>query len=376
MNKVVIEEVLEDREGFAGVSSSSPFHPDGKGGQLGDRGKIGGVPVKRVIQKKGKILHILPERIEPGEYEVEIDEARRNDIAQQHTAQHILSAAFVKIADIETVSFHMGEDFSTIDLEAAPILKEVMDEAEDLANEVVLEDRRVIEHIVSREEAQKMGLRKPLSEKVRGDVRIIEVESFDLSACGGFHVDKTGKIGLIKIIDWEKVKGSLTRVYFVAGERALKEFRKRVDLVKELSSMLTTSVDEMKARIENIVQDARRKSSLLEKVSEDYAKILSNELIQNAIQVGDVKVIPYDGYQSVGKFLFKYLVDLPETLLVVKVSGGYEIGSKALDVGDLIKKLNSLIGSKGGGGKNRGRIATEISLQKFIESLRQILKKS
>ena len=372
--KVVIEKVVEDKEGYVAVSKESPFYPDGKGGQLGDRGKIGGVNVKKVIQKKDGIYHIVDKKIEPGEHEVWIDERRRKDVAVQHTAQHILSAAFAEVAGIETVSFHMGEEVSTIDLGAAPVLKEVMDEAEELANKIVLENRQVKEHIVERGDVEKFPLRKPLSEKVKGKVRIIEVEGFDFSACGGFHVKNTGEIGLIKIIDCEKVKGSLTRVYYVAGTRALRECRKRVDILKNLTSKLTASVDEIENRIENILEDARKKSSTLDKISEEFAGVLSSELIKSADNLGNISVIFYDGFESVGKYLFKFLGDKENLLIFVKVNGGYEVGSSSINISELIKKINQKIGSKGGGGKNRGRLMTDLKKEKLLELLKDLLK--
>ncbi len=371
--KVRIEKVLEDREGFAAISEESPFYPDGKGGQLGDRGRIGDAMVKRVIQKKDGIYHILDREIKPGEHEVVIDENRRRDIAVQHTAQHILSAALVKVADIETVSFHMGEDFSTIDLNAAPILKEVLEEAEELANQIVWECRPVIEHLVSREEARIFPLRKPISEKVKGTVRIIEVKDFDWNACAGFHVKNTGEIGMIKIIDYEKVKGSLTRVYFVAGKRALREFSKRVDLIRNLSSILTTSVDEMQRRIENLLSDVKEKSADLEKISEEFSKLLAPKLLKEAKEINGVRVIFYDGFESVGRYLFKYLGDEEGAILFVKVEGGYEIGSASIDVGKLIETLLEKLEGRGGGGKKRGRLQTAASVKALEEALRGIL---
>jgi len=371
--KIIVEEVLGEKGKHVAVSSESPFYPDGKGGQLGDRGKIGDRNVLRVYEKKGKVFHVLDGALDPGEYEVWIDEERRKEIARQHTAQHILSAALVKVADIETVSFHMGEDFSTIDLNAAPILQEVLDEAEDLANTVILENRRVVEHLVDREEASKFPLRKPISEKVKGKVRIIEVEGFDWSACGGFHAERTGEIGIVKIIDHEKIKGSLTRVYFVAGMRALKDYRKRVKLIWNLSKLLTTSVDEMEARVGNLLEDVKEKAARLDKLAEEYAKTIAESLLESAQECCGVKIVVYDGYEEVGKYVFKFLGDEQNVLIVVKVDKGYEIGSRAVDVGNLIRVLNERLRSKGGGGKNRGRIATDAPVSRIVQEVQNIL---
>ncbi len=370
---MIIEEVYRDKDRFVAVSKNSPFYPDGKGGQLGDRGKIGNRSVLRVFEKNGKIHHVLDGEINPGEYDFWIDERRRREIARQHTAQHILSAALIEVADIETVSFHMGEDFSTIDLNAAPVLKEVLEEAEKLSNEIVLDNRRVIEHVIDRSESEKFPLRKPVSDKVRGKVRIIEIENFDWSACGGFHVSMTGEIGLIKIIGYEKVKGSLTRVYFVAGMRAFKEFSKLVDLFKDLSKMLTTSSDEMRSRISNIIESSKENASKLDKLSEEYAKTISRDLLENAEECCKLRIVAFGGYEEVGKYLFKFIGDEEDVLIMIKVQGGYEIGSKKVDIGKLIKSLNSLIGSKGGGGKNRGRISTDKPMNLIVQKIKELL---
>ncbi len=372
--KVYIREVKEDREGFSLVADESPFYPDGKGGQLGDRGRIGDVEVVRVLEKDDGIHHIVKKELEPGEYEVWIDEERRKEIARQHTAQHILSAAFVKVADIDTVSFHMGEDFSTIDLNVSPIIKDVFDEVEELANRIVMENRRVEVHLVGREDLNKFRLRKRLPENIKGKIRIVEVEDFDISACGGFHVKRTGEVGCIKIIDHEKVKGNLTRVYFVAGFRALKVFRERVDLLKVLTKMLTTSPKELKSRINNILDEIKKKSAMLDKISEELARMLADVLLNKAEKVSGFSIVSYDGYESVGKYLFKFLGDKEGVLIIVKSGNGYEIGSSSLHVGKLIKILNERFGSKGGGGERRGRIQTDKPLNVLIEEIKEILK--
>ncbi len=371
--KVRIDKVLKSKDGIVAISRESPFYPDGKGGQLGDRGEIGGKEVLGVYQKDGLIHHVLDGGIEPGEHEAKIDEKRRKEIARQHTAQHILSAAFIKVADIETVSFHMGEDFSTIDLNAAPILENVIDEAEELANEVILENRLVLEHIANREEAERYPLRKPISEKVKGKVRIIEVKGFDWSACGGFHVSRTGEIGLVKVINYEKVKGSLTRIYFVAGKRALHHFSKLVKFSKNLSRMLTSSIDEMESRISNMIENSREKSAKLDKLAEEYAKVISSNLLEKAKSCCDLRIVSFNGYEEVGKYLFKFLGDEPGIILIVKTKNGYEIGSKSVNVGSIVRKINTLIGSKGGGSSSRGRIATEKPLEIILQELEGVL---
>src|SRR5262249_52060133 len=150
-----------------------------------------------------------------------VDWARRFDHMQQHTGQHVLSAAFERLFHIRTVSFHMGAEASTIDLAREATPAEIA-AAEDNANRVVWEDRPVAIRYASAEEAAKMPLRK---EPVRGGtLRLIDVADFDLSACGGTHVARTGAIGVIVVSRWERFKGG-QRVEFLCGGRALRAYR-------------------------------------------------------------------------------------------------------------------------------------------------------
>ena len=151
-----------------------------------------------------------------------IDRARRLDHMQQHSGQHILSQAFVQACGAETRSFHLGSHTSTIDIELQSPTIEMMRAAEDIANAVVFEDRPMRVHLVNEEAAERLPLRKESA--VRGDIRVIEVENFDWSPCGGTHAARTGQIGMIAIRSYERAK-KITRVEFVCGSRALADYR-------------------------------------------------------------------------------------------------------------------------------------------------------
>ncbi|AMW33710.2 alanyl-tRNA editing protein [Fervidobacterium islandicum] len=338
-NKVEIIKVEKKSGRYYAYAYLSPFYPDGKGGQLGDRGKIGGIDVLGVTEKDGYTVHELATEIEPGTYDVEIDQIRRRDIAQQHTAQHILSAAFIEVAEVETVSFRMGEEYSTIDLDIPFIEPEVIEEAEDLSNRIIQFCVNVEEIITDVEGVKAFELRKPLSDKVKGEVRLIKIPNLDVSACGGFHVDNTGEIGVIKVIDMEKVKGNLTRMYFVSGQRALKYFKKYNNVLKNLSRQLTASVDELNLRVEKLLNELKEKSSLLSKISQEYAEVLKKA-------VENKEFVYLEGYTEVGNFLSKSIED---EFLVFYDGSKYIVASKKYDVREFVKKLIEKYGGKGGG---------------------------
>ena len=200
---------------------NEPFYIDGKGGQLGDRGTIGESIVLEV--KDGSIL--VDKEVALGEQECSINMERRKDIASQHTAQHLFSALAYNDYQLNTMGFRMAEEYTTVDLDSNTITEETIKELENKANEVI---RRAIElkiYTLNHEEAMKIeGLRKAIKDKVTGDVRFVEIPDTDLGACAGFHVENTKDIKLFKILSHEKIKGNYTRFFFIAGDRALKDY--------------------------------------------------------------------------------------------------------------------------------------------------------
>ncbi|MCX7653869.1 MAG: alanyl-tRNA editing protein [Fervidobacterium sp.] len=344
--KIFVENFTSKDGKYFAFSKISPFYPDGKGGQLGDRGLIDGANVLSVKEDNGWIVHELDKPIEVGEYDTLINQERRLDIAQQHTGQHILSAAFVHVAEIQTVSFRMGDEYSTIDLDVPYIEPQVIKEVEYLSNKITQTNLSIQEINTSVEEANKQPLRKKLSEKIKDTVRLIKIGDFDTAACSGFHTDFTGEVGMIKIIGYEKVKGNLTRIYAVSGMRALKYFQKYNDVLKEISKNLTSSVEELPLRIEKLQNQAREQALTLSKLSEEYAKLLSTNLPKEGL-------IYLEGYSEIGNSLWKIL-DLEKSILVFYDGAKYTIASKRYNVKEFIKVLTERFGGKGGGKEELG----------------------
>lgn len=249
------------------VLDRTAFYPT-SGGQLFDTGWIAvGDRTKsthelRVIEvtesKDGAIVHYveMPEGAEPaGVIEPgtcvygRIDAARRRDHMQQHSAQHVLSAAFDRLFTMRTVSFHMGADYCSIDLDTPALTPTHVEAAERLANEVILEDRPVAIRFVARDEVADLDLRKdPVAD--RAELRIIDVQDFDRSACGGTHVNRTGQIGCVLLRKTEKVRHGW-RVEFVAGERAVATARSDF-------TALTTTAALFSAAPSDVADQARR----------------------------------------------------------------------------------------------------------------------
>lgn len=281
------------------VLNETRFYPDGKGGQIGDRGKIGSSNVIEVIEDNGKILHFVDDFPIDDPVLCVIDGNRRQDASIQHTAQHILSQAFSKLYNYETISFHMGESASTIDLNCTSLTADQIESCELLSNKIVLEDRLVNKFFVAREELEKYNLRK--KEEIEGSIRIVKVEDFDVSMCGGTHVDRTGEIGLIKIIKVEKQKKDFTRVFFVAGLRSLKDYSNKVKLTKELESFLTTGEEEILDKV---------------KKTEAEVKFLRKEMLRKENELLDLNAkIIAEKEVSEGNYLIKQFNDIDKNAL-------------------------------------------------------------
>jgi alanyl-tRNA synthetase len=219
------------------------FYPS-SGGQPNDLGTLSGRAVTDVVDEDHRVAHVLEEPLLEDRVEGEIDWARRYDHMQQHTGQHVLSAVFVHLFDFPTLSFHMGEEVSTIEIGAQDLPPEQIWQAETRANEIV---RQALPVTMSLEEAHSVeGLRKP--SKREGLLRIIEIEGIDRSACGGTHVRTTAEAGPIFIRKIEKIRGNL-RLEFLCGIRALDRAKQDYRVVAELARSAATQIDALPAYV-------------------------------------------------------------------------------------------------------------------------------
>jgi alanyl-tRNA synthetase len=261
------------------------FYPT-SGGQPFDTGRLGSMRVTDVVDEEdGSITHVVEPGTpnpEPGEsIRGDIDWERRFDHMQQHSGQHVLSAAFDKLFGVRTVSFHLGAAVSTIDLAREMSPAEIA-AAEGEANRIVWEDRPVAIRFADAEEAARLPLRK---ESVRGGtLRLIEVEGFDLSACGGTHVARTGGIGVIAVASWERFKGG-QRLEFLCGGRALSGYRMLRDAMTASVRLLSVLPPELPAAIERLQADARDQKRALTGLQNDLAKYHAEELAASAGEV-------------------------------------------------------------------------------------------
>ncbi len=238
------------------VLDRTAFYPTG-GGQPFDRGRLNAVDVLEVMTRDsdGAVIHLLTEDILADTVQGEIDWPRRFDHMQHHTGQHILTQAFIAIAGTKTVGFHLGEDSVTIDLNQTPISPEAIIAAEDLANAIVTRDLPVRAWFPADEELAALALRK--TPDVAGRLRVVAIGDFDTTACGGTHVARTGEIGLIKVVKTEKYK-DMTRVEFRCGGRALRDYRRKHEVVSSLAAGFTVAVPELEQAVSRLKAENRQ----------------------------------------------------------------------------------------------------------------------
>jgi alanyl-tRNA synthetase len=263
------------------------FYPTG-GGQPSDTGTLDGNRVIECIDdEENGVLHVIQGRAPEVGTTVKgrVDWPRRLDHMQQHTGQHILSQAFVTLFNAPTRGFRVLDDACEIDVELTNPTNELIERAVELANNVIWEDREVTIKSATPEEAARLPLRKEPSRD--GELRLIEIEGFDLTPCGGTHAYRTGEVGMIAVRTWERAKG-LTRIEFVAGTRALADYRRANKTAHAVAALFSASRDDapkLTARVLEENKELHRRVRALEEVA---ARVEADELLAStSAGVGD-----------------------------------------------------------------------------------------
>ena len=269
------------------------FLPD-LAGLAGKRRAEEGLRVTEVAEAEdGRIVHYLevPSKLPlPGAaVHGSIDRERRRDHMQQHTGQHVLSAAFIELYQMPTVSFHMGEDYCSIDLAAPSVGSEQIAKAEKRANQIVFENRPVQIRYVSRAEAEKLGLRK-LPPAERDELRLIEVADFDVSACGGTHVSASGQIGSILLRKSERVRQG-TRVEFVCGERAVRMARRDYSALSEAAALFSSQLWDVPDQIRKNAEESKLVRKQKEDALDQLAELMALDALHNQAETNGRKIV-------------------------------------------------------------------------------------
>jgi alanyl-tRNA synthetase len=348
------------------ILRETAFYPT-SGGQVHDSGWLttsanDRVPVAEVTETEdGRIVHYVeaPANLAPGAaVHGNIDPERRRDHMQQHSGQHVLSAAFIELYQIPTVSFHMGEDYCSIDLTTPSLSPEQVVAAEKRANEIIFENRPVTIRFVSRNEAEKLGLRK-LPPAGRDELRLIEIADFDLSACGGTHVSATGQIGSILLRKTETVRQGM-RVEFVCGGRAMRTARRDYTALSEAAKLFSTQLWDVPTQIRKTFDDAKLLRKQRDEALEKLAEAMAVAALQEQPEARRVIVRLFADRDISFAKLFAQRVaraGVPAVALVASATDPpglvfAQSPAGTADMGALLKQVLATVGGRGGGSRD------------------------
>jgi alanyl-tRNA synthetase len=355
------------------------FYPT-SGGQPHDTGAIAGVPVVEVVDEGERIAHVMEAThspVEGAEVGCRIDWDRRFDHMQQHSGQHLLSAVLVAGFGLPTVSFHLGQEISTIDLDATALDAATLLEGERRANQAVFEDRPI--SVDFEDAAEARGLRK--SSERTGVLRIVSIEGLDRSACGGTHVRRTGEIGPILIRKLDKVRNTI-RVEFLCGGRAVRRARSDFDALARVAQMFSGALEDVPELVHVQLEAARSNDKLRRKLQADLAQYQGRELyagtapdetgVRRALQrlpngnLEDLRALA-QSFTAQSKAVFTAALDEPPAvLLAVSADTG-------VDAGKLLKAALAQAGGRGGGNPRmaQGSLPSRDALEQTIEQIKR-----
>jgi alanyl-tRNA synthetase len=350
----------------------SAFHPM-SGGQVSDTGwlelpigsELERIRVEDVVENEqtGEVLHVVEggaATLQPGTVlRGTIDSGRRRDHMQQHSGQHVLSAAFERLYGFPTVSFHMGNESSTIDLATDAVTTKQLVSTETLANEAITEDRPVEIRFATPDEARTLGVRKiPPAE--RDKLRLIEIRDFDLNACGGTHVRSTGQIGTILLRKTEKAKQGV-RVEFVCGLRAVRTARHDFDTLTEAAAVFSTHISEVPQQVRKSLDEIKSAQKAQHRLVEEVAELQAERMLQTAEDRGEYKlVVQFLAHRDLTflKMLAQKLTLRGKIVALLSCGGAQpslvfgQTPGLANDMGTLMKRTVQQLGTRGGGNRD------------------------
>ena len=381
------------------------FYPTG-GGQEHDTGMLGEAQVLDVlVDDDGNITHVVDREISGTQVPARIDRERRFAFMQQHSAQHLLSAAVEQLFGLETVSSKISIDSpTTVDVPFRELTEQDWLRAEDLANSLIYEDRPIKSYIIMDVQVPSVPFRR--APKVSGEIRVVEIEAFDYSACGGTHCTRTGMLGVLKILKSERRADKL-RIYFVAGERALRYFQNYYSIVTQVARQLNTNPESVARVVERQQEQLRAAQDELEALAAERLPLEAKRLVASAEPFDsptEVAILRHTSCQdrhSVVKLVIATFPNRPVQQLralasllqnepgVVALLAAYDGAKLALAVAcaadtglsanELIRKQLSQIGGRGGGDARLaqgGGTASAEQWKSFFENTRNFIRES
>ena len=361
-------------DGLTVYLDRTAFYP-ASGGQPSDTGAIAGVAMLDAADEGERIAHHVAAPLDAGPVDCVVDWKRRFDHMQQHSGQHLLSAVFEELFALHTVSFHLGAESSTIDLEGGPVEPATVRQAERRANEIVCENRPVAVRFEDAGEAR--DLRKPSGRE--GTLRIVSIEALDRSACGGTHVRATGEIGPILLRKIDKVRQT-TRVEFLCGGRAAARARADYEALLKAAQLFSTPLDEVPSLVAAQLEAAHAAEKAGRKLELELAAYRGRELYQAETpapdgvrrvsrraergSLEDLRAIAQSFTAQPKAVFLAALNEPPSVLLAASADAG-------IDCGKALKAALAEAGGRGGGSARmaQGSVPDRAALERVLEKL-------
>jgi alanyl-tRNA synthetase len=360
---ISIWQIALDQTAFYPTSGGQP-HDTGILRATSRNGAVLEVPIESVEEdESGQVWHFTRKPLQADTaVEAEIDWTRRMDHLQQHSGQHLLSAVFARELDATTVSFHLGETSSTIDLNSPPIAHHTVQRIEKIANELIAEDRAVTVRTIHRTEADALlaaGTLRKLPER-EGPIRLIEIADYDLNACGGTHVRSTGQIGGLHIRSVEKISRGF-RVEFVCGQRAVAAARHDFELLARAAASLSTGAEQIPSAVERMQMEAKvalkEKQKLRDEVTTYHAtRLVVEEMTQDNLRLV-CRMFTDRDRDYIRILASRITASVPRTVAILastESSPAHVVLARSGDIdevrcGDMIRTALAALGLRGGG---------------------------
>lgn len=346
-----VVQIFPHNDQFAVILDQTCFYPE-SGGQPADSGTLNSMDVLDVFEKDGEIAHLLAKALTSQDVEGRIDWAKRFDHMQQHAGQHVLSQCFHELLNGKTMSFHLGQDVSTLEIDIREISEEEQEKIEHRANQIIFQDREIKSYFVEEDQIDTVPLRKPPQKS--GIIRVVEVSGFDYSACGGTHPFRTGEIGIVKILKTDRIRNNV-RFEFVCGRRAFQDYALKHKVLSQVAVRFTVGEKDVNASVQKMMEDLKTQKKTNKKLLERIAH-WEGQAIVHSVQEKIIKRLFTDKSVQEMRLL---------TLNIIETQGfvtlfGQKFESKAhiilgrsddvdIDLRDLVSVIGPVINGKGGG---------------------------
>lgn len=333
------------------VLDQTLFYPE-SGGQPCDKGHINDIPVLKVFEEGEKIVHVLAQDIKADRITGIIDWDTRFDHMQQHSGQHILSQVFHRYLKGKTMSFHLGEKTSTVEIDIRKISTQELEDVEKQANDVVFENREIRCSFISDTRVDEVPLRKPPVKT--GELRIVEVQNFDYTACGGTHPRRTGEIGLIKILKWDRIRDNI-RFEFVCGKRALIDYRMRINVLRDVTNRFSSGETDLIDMVDKLFQDYKTQKKINRQIQESISGYEARDFIEQA-ESRIIKKIFADKSVDEARLLALNIIRTSDHIVLFGLKLAERVHlifacpeNAGINMRDLVPKVTPIIDGKGGG---------------------------